>query len=105
MSGCSSDVTVGTAPTVTATFVDADGAPADPSAIEVVTLAPDDTRTVYTSPDATITNPAVGTWVFTFPAAITLHGKWWVRVAGTATIVAASEVSFRVRPSNTAAPL
>lgn len=105
MPGCTGSIFVGSAPVITATFAEDDGVPADPTAVEVVTYAPDGTRTVYTHPDATISNPSTGTWVFTFPAGITQHGIWWVKIAGTAGILAASEVSFKVRPLHTAAPV
>jgi hypothetical protein len=88
----------GTAPVVTATITDADGAPADPTALVVTTRAPDGTQVDYTHPDAAITNPAVGTWVFTFPAPLTDAGEWAVYFAasGGGADVARSVV-FKVR--------
>lgn len=73
----------GTAPRFTASFTDADGAAADPTGVVVKVRDPSGDQTTYTHPHATITNPAVGTWVWQAPAGWTEKGKWWVRFAGT----------------------
>lgn len=76
-----SSIIAGTTVTVTATITDSDGAAADPTALVVTTRAPDGTQVDYTHPHATITNPAVGTWKFTFPGPLTDAGEWAVYFA------------------------
>lgn len=89
------DYQIGDQPTVTGYFTAIDtGLPANPSAITIQVRKPDGTVTSYTQADAT--NPAVGTWRFSFPAPLDQDGLWRVRFAGTAGVVAAAETSFSV---------
>jgi hypothetical protein len=92
---------IGDQPTLTATFADADGAAADPSAITFSLKAPDGTVTTATEADAT--NPAVGVWKWPIPAAFDAPGPWHFRAEATAGLQTAEELSVRVRPSNVVA--
>lgn len=92
MTSCGvSSVMKGTRPAVEVTFRDADGALANPTAVTVITRDPSGDQLTYATPNAAITNPSTGVWIFEFPAAVTEVGKWWVYVAGTAGVVAAAE--------------
>lgn len=95
---------IGDRPRITATFTDIDGAAATPSTIVVRTRNPSGIETTYTSPNAAITTPAVGTVRFMWPAPLDQAGVWAVRIAGTAGLEAAAETTFRVAPSTFATP-
>lgn len=58
------------------------GALADPTSITVRVLLPDGTVSTTTTPSATITSSSTGLWTYTFPAALTLAGEYWVYVTG-----------------------
>lgn len=95
--GCSTSNAnpIGSRPTVTFTFVDIDGAPADPTAIAMTVMDPDGTQVDYDISD--FTNPATGTWVFQFAAPLTEVGDWWVyAVASGGGADAAAETSFPI---------
>lgn len=94
---------MGTAPTVTAAFTDIADVATDPATIEFRTIEPNGTETPYTFPDATITNPAVGSYVFTWPTATTDPGEHWVVVSGTGNgVTVADEVGFTVHATHAA---
>lgn len=88
---------IGDQPIITGTFEDVDGTPTDPTAITIIVREPDGTETGYDQSDAT--NPSVGVWSFQIPSALDSCGIWTVKFFGTATLVAAQEVSFKVRCS------
>jgi hypothetical protein len=94
---------VGDRPEITATFTNAAGTATDPTTVVFITRAPDSTEVSYTAP-TNITNPTTGTFVFTFPAALTQEGMWSVRAKGTAGLITAGETSFIVKPSAFATP-
>lgn len=88
---------VGTAPRITGYFTDGDGNPADPTTVTVRAIDPDGvTISTWTSPDAQITNPAVGTWIFDFPNALDDAGKYHVLMVGSGAISASNEISFTI---------
>lgn len=91
-----SSVKKGTRPSVEVTFRDVDDALANPTAVRVITRDPSGDQVTYNTPNAAITNPSTGLWVFEFPTALTEVGKWWVYVAGTAGLLASAEVSVDV---------
>lgn len=93
------NVDVGTAPTIEATIRDIDNSLVNPTSITVTTRSPSDNDTTYTDASAEVTNPSVGVWRFTFPAAITEHGKWWVRWDTAGANVVAEETSLNVIPA------
>jgi hypothetical protein len=99
-----SSVKKGTRPSVEVTFALADGTPDDPSAVTVITRDPSGDQVTYSTPHSSITNPSVGLWIFEFPTALNEVGKWWVRIAGTAGIQAATEVSVDVTGSHVQTP-
>lgn len=89
---------IGDMPTVTATFRQiGTGALTTPTALTITVREPDGTETDYDQADAT--NPSVGVWAFTFPDVIDSCGIWTVKFFGTAVLIAAEEVSFKVRCS------
>lgn len=98
-SACSgSSIMAGTAPVVTAAITNAAGAPANPTGLVVTTRSPSGTQVEYTHPNAAITNPAVGTWVFTFPAPLIVAGEWAVYFAASGGGAdTARSVTFKVR--------
>lgn len=85
--------------TVTATFTDENGTATDPDEVTAWVLDPSGTLTTYVSPDATLTNPSVGTWAFQMAAALDDDGDWYVRIAGTSGLLAAEEVQIPVSRS------
>lgn len=73
------------------------GALADPTSIIVRTGDPSGDMVEYTSPHATIVQQSTGIYRFTFPAALTEVGRWWVYVAGSGNGVGdADEISFPI---------
>lgn len=101
MSHRATEVLVGTAPTVTGVFTDIDGVATNPSAITFTVVTPARVATVYTAPHASIANPAVGTYVFTFPAGTTEVGSYWVYVRGTGNgVTVAEEVEIQSHRSH-----
>lgn len=78
----------GAIPTIRATFEtipdpgETEGDPFNPVTVSVTTKSPSGVQTVYTHPTAEIVNVEVGTWDFTFPAALTETGKWVVTFTG-----------------------
>lgn len=95
---------IGDQPVATATFRDVDDVLTNPSTVVFKTRTPSGVETTYTSPNANITNPSVGVWKFTFPAAVTEAGNWVVRARGTAGLLAAEESTFIVRRSRFGTP-
>jgi hypothetical protein len=90
---------IGDLPIVVALFTDVEGTPTNPTTVVFKTRTPTGTITTYTSPDASIVNGEVGEWTFTFPAALSIPGTWYVRAAGTSGLISAEEVGFEVSPS------
>lgn len=93
----SGTIRVGTRPQVQARFTDADGAAVDPGTLVVIVRKPDDTHDTYTHPNAAITNPEPGTWLFRFPAEITVPGTYWIYFNGGDPADVADEVKLTVR--------
>lgn len=89
MSACTGNWLVGDTVVLTATFKDAEGALADPADFSVFVREPDGTTTTYTTPDATITNPTVGVWKFTF--VFDADGDWYFYIRGQGGTVGAAE--------------
>lgn len=89
--------TIGTRVVITGEFTDVTGAADDPSAITFSLRKPD--GTIVTATEAAAVNPAVGEWSWTASVLLDQHGTWVARVAGTAGLETASEVTFRVRDS------
>lgn len=87
----------GTTPVVTATFLNEDDVLTNPTTVRVITRDPSGDQLTYTTPNAAIVNTSVGVFEFTFPAALTEVGKWWVLVSGTAGVLVAQEISFTVK--------
>ena len=93
---------IGDLPVVTCLSTDVDGTATDPTTVQVSVIAPNGELfqdSPYTTPDANITNPTTGTFVFTFPLALNDDGPWHVRFEGTAGLEAAAETTFNVRES------
>lgn len=89
---------IGDQPTITATFRQiGTGVLTTPNALTITVREPDGTETDYTQADAT--NPSVGVWEFAMPAVLDSCGIWTVKFFGTAGVIAAEEVSFKVRCS------
>lgn len=77
------------------------GALADPTSITVRVLLPDATVVEYETPHATITTSSTGLWKFTFPAALTQAGEYWVYIVGTGGGVdVAAQVSFTLHDTH-----
>lgn len=69
---------------------------ADPTSVEVRLRDPSGNVTTVTSPDASITNPAVGYWRYTFDA--DEAGRWHLYIAGSGGGAdAVHQVTFDVR--------
>lgn len=93
-------------PVVRIVFWDDSGAPVNPSTVKIITKNPSSgTETVYTTPDASITNPETGEFRFKFPAAITTPGTWLVRGLGTAGTHTGDETPLVVRQSGFTTPI
>jgi hypothetical protein len=88
---------IGDQPIITGTFEDVDGTPTDPTDIDVIVREPDGTETSYD--DSDMTHVSTGVWSFQIPSALDSCGIWTVKFFGTAGLVAAQEVSFKVRCS------
>lgn len=77
------------------------GALADPTGITVRVLLPDATVVEYQTPSATITSSSTGLWTFTFPAALTQAGEYWVYIVGTGGgVPVAAQVSFTLHDTH-----
>lgn len=90
-------VRVGTRPQIQGLFTDHNGGPVDPTVVRVIVRKPDDTQDPYTSPNAAITNPEVGTWLFRFPAELTMPGTYWIYFNGDDPADVADEIKLVVR--------
>lgn len=86
---------IGDVVTVTATFLNRQGASADPT--DVVCRIKDPEGLVTTVAMADLANPVVGEWEH--DVAATKAGKWHYRFEGTGAVTAASEGVFAVRES------
>lgn len=89
----------GDQPVVTVAFANVLGAATNPTTVKFVTRNPSGTEVEYVAPNANITNPSTGTYVFTFPTAVGVSGTWEVRARGTAGLIAEVVGSFVVIPS------
>ena len=95
---------VGDMPTFTATFCDTAGALASPTAVTFILRNPAGIETPYVAGTASeVENPATGVFTFTVPV-LTTAGTYRLRAKGTATVIAAVEGSFTVRPSRFTSP-
>jgi hypothetical protein len=91
---------IGDRPVVSCAFTDIAGAATAPTAVTVVWRHEDTavaSATTVSSPDSSIVLAATST--FTFPAALTTAGRYFVRFRGTATVIAGDEEWFQVLPS------
>lgn len=88
---------IGDQPTLVWTFRDEDGVLASPVAIDFSQIAPDGTRTDESIGDATEESTGVFSW--TIPAPFDAPGTWQFRAAGTSGVIAAEEVTVKVRKS------
>ncbi len=75
---------LGQAVTITATFRNASGVPADPTAVALEVTAPDGTTATYTYAGAQVTKASTG--VYTRSIALSLPGAWHYRWEGTGAI-------------------
>ena len=91
---------IGDRPTVTATFTSVTGALTNPSTVVAMLRNPVGVETTITSPNAALVNSSTGVWVFTLPTAFDTDGNWYVRIKGTAGLIAAAETTLAVRASN-----
>ena len=88
----------------TVLFTNAAGTATDPDAVTFKLALPDSlTETDYTIADAEVSNPTVGTWVFSYIP--TAAGRYVVRCVGVGTVDAAEERSFRVKRSEFTTPI
>lgn len=98
--GCASSESypLGSTPVITFTFVDVEGADADPDTLSIRVLHPDgSTVTTYDQGDAEVDNPAVGTWTWTPATYPAEPGVWWVyALASGGGVDRAVEVSFTI---------
>ncbi len=87
----------GTPITFTFTFTDTLGAPADPSGCTITIHPPtaDDIAKSITD----MTRVEEGTWTLAYTPAVYDPGLWHVRVAATAGVIAADEMTFTIRHS------
>lgn len=91
-------VRVGTRPQVQALITNATtGDPSNPTALTVIVRKPDGTQDPYTTPNVAITNPETGTWLFRFPAEITVPGTYWIYFNGDDPADVADEIKLVVR--------
>jgi hypothetical protein len=105
MSCPETDVDHGTAPTVQGTFRNSQGALVNPPTVQVVTQDPTGAQVSYADTDTEVSLVSTGVWAFTFPAAMTIPGKWWVKFIGSGSATVASEMIVNVsRPRVAVAP-
>lgn len=80
--------------TITATFTNLSGAPADPSTVTLKVQDPEGVETVYTYALGEITRTGVG--AYSIAVAVAKAGFWTYRWEGTGTVYAAQEARFNV---------
>lgn len=85
----------GQVPTITALFTNSANTPTNPTTVTFQITDPSGAQVNTASPNAAITNPTTGTFVFTFTAALAQTGVWIWRVKGTGALTDADEGSFR----------
>lgn len=90
--------------TIQALFVNQTNTPTNPTTVTFITNDPAGAQITKASPDATITNPSTGTFLYTPAAAVALAGTWTWRVKGVGAVINADEGSFFVEPSLVATP-
>lgn len=89
--------TIGDQPVITFTFYTNDNELLSPTAIDFTVVDPAGAETAQTIGDANETSE--GTFDWTLPSVLDSQGIWYARAAATSGLVAAVEVSFRVRAS------
>lgn len=95
---------VGQIPTVTALFTNSSNVPTNPTTVTFQITDPTGAQVNTPSPNAAITNPTTGTFIFTFTAALSIVGVWIWRVKGTGALTDADEGTFRVMQTQTPTP-
>lgn len=95
---------VGQMPTVTALFTNSSNTPTNPTTVTFQITDPTGAQVNTSNPNAAITNPATGTWLYIFPAALSLSGTYVWRVKGVGTLTDADEGTFVVLPTLTPTP-
>ena len=92
---------IGDQPLITATFTNAANALTNPTTVTFITVNPVGAEITTVSPNAQITNPSTGVWVYTFPGTtgIQVAGTWVWRVKGVGALIAADEGSWVVSAS------
>jgi hypothetical protein len=86
----------------TVSFTNAAGTATDPDLVTFQLAEPDGTETDFVLADGEVSNPAVGTWVFSYVP--TVAGRYVVRCAGVGTVDAAQEKVFVVLESEFTTP-
>lgn len=90
---------IGQMPQITALFLNATNTPTAPTAITFVTVNPLGAEVTTVAPNAAISNPSTGTYVYTYPAALSVAGTYSWRVKGTGTVTNADEGTFECQAS------
>lgn len=89
---------VGQQPLITALFTNAANVATNPTTVTFIFVDPAGAQTSTSNPNAAITNPSTGTWVYTWPGStgITTVGVWSYRIKGVGALIDADEGSFEV---------
>ena len=88
----------------TVLFTNAAGTATDPDTVTFKLSLPNDlTETDYGIADAEVSNPTVGTWIFSYVPQVA--GRFVVRCVGSGTVDAAEERAFRVKRSEFTTPI
>lgn len=95
---------VGQMPQLTFTFTNAANVLTNPTTIVVQITDPTGTQVNTTSPNAAITVPSTGVWVYTAPAALSIVGTYIWRVKATGTLTDSDEGTFTVLATLTPTP-
>lgn len=95
---------IGDQPTLTALFVNATNTPTNPTTVTFITKDPAGTEVSTVFPNAAITNPSTGTFVYTYPSALSLAGTHAWRVKSVGVVINAEEGTLIVDASLMTAP-
>lgn len=97
---------VGQRPLITATFVNSSNTLTNPTTVTFIIRDPAGTETSTASPNAAISNPSTGVFVYTWPGSTgaTVVGVYGWRVKGVGALIDADEGSFEVVASLVSAP-
>jgi len=97
---------IGQQPVITARCTNAAGALANPTTITFQTVDPAGTQTSTSNPNAAITNPSTGIWVYTWPGStgVTVAGMYGWRVKGVGTVIDADDGTFEVLATTVPTP-